>query len=505
MRTKTTITLLVFTCLLAGLVLLMREKTTPPAETPSSLLPINVDRITMLKLARGEVETECLRTGADWLITRPAKARANPAAVDRILSTLGDMQRLETITSEQRRRRGLTLDDYGVGDTPLARITLGNTRTNLTLLLGRDALDSILYARFAGEDNVLTTKAAILSVLPGDPDLLRDLNLVRGDASFASRLEIARPAAGFVQATRKDGQWTMLQPAKGVRLNNDKVNRLLKLLHGTKAERFVTSAEPAKTGLDNAQTSVRITVWDGDGTSSGQQLIIGGDDPEHKDEVFAKLADSECVCTVRKELLDAFNVKASDLRDSIIFPMSPADIRTISFHDGERKVEFRRNATEWVMVAPRRMKTDAAVMDELLTRLCSLQIAEFIEPLGSLSAIGLDPPLRRIEVSTAPPEDSDTAADQKQAQGISKTLLIGNAITGGQAINTRLEDEPSVLRVAMDSLEPILAGRYSSLPVPVCSTTNGASSNAWMNPLMYGNRTMLALDRSSICAVSLVR
>lgn len=503
MRTKTTITLLVFTCLLVGLVLLMRGNKPSTSEAPSSLLPIDVDRITQLTLAQSTAEIECIRTGTDWTIARPAKARANAAAIDRILRTLGDMQRVESITAAQRRGRGLTLEDYGVGEKPRARLTLGNTRTNLTLLLGRDALDNILYARFADQDNVLTTKAGILSVLPQNLDDLRDRNLVRGDGSFVSRLEIARPSSGFIQATKKDGQWTMLQPVKGARLNNEKVKKILKLLHEAQVERFIPSVDPGKTGLDEAQATMRITVWTGD-DAAGQQLLLGRPDPDHKNELFAKLADSECVCTVKKGILDAFNVKTSELRDSTVFPMSSGDARLISFHTGERKLEFHRNGDEWQIVAPRHMKTDAAVMTELLTKLFSIQVEEFVEPVELASGMGLAPAPRSIEISTGLPADGE-APDPKKDTGLRKVLLIGNEVAGGQSFYARFEDESSVLKVSREPMRSILDGRHAALPVPVCAIPGGASSNTWINPLLYCNRIMLALDRDSVSGISLLR
>lgn len=504
MRTKTTITILVFACILLGLAWLMRGNKPRSSTAPSRLLPVEVDKITRLALARPSFEVECARSGAGWTIVKPVKARADVGAVDRLLHTLGDMQLLETITPEQRNRRALTLDDYGIGEKPRARLALGNTRTNLTLLLGRDSLDDVLYARFANEDNVLTTTAGILAALPQNADDLRDRTLIRGEVAGASKLEITRPSSGFMQATRKEGQWTMQQPLKGARLDNEKLKKLLKALNDSRVERFMTAVDAGNTGLDDSQTAVRISIWNSD-DAAGQQLILGKEVSGHKDEVYARLADTECVCTVKKAVLDAFDIRASDLRETVVFPMSPADIVFVSLREGERKLEFRRNGKDWLIAEPRRMKTDPATMNELLARLCAMQVEQFIEITETPPSTGLDPAIRSIEVSTALPLEQEASETQKREAGLRKVLLVGSEAAEDRGFYARFEDEPSLFRIGREPLKSMLNGLYSSLPSHFGATTNDAAGAIWIDPLLYCNRTMLELDRTSIVAISLFK
>lgn len=504
MRTKTTITLLVLAGILAGLVWLMRGNKPDASTVPSRLIPIDVNRITAWTLSRSTFEVECTRSGQDWLITKPFKARANAGAIERILHTLAEMQCVETITAEQRRRRGLTLDDYGVGDKPRSRMTLVSVHTNITILLGRDALDDVLYTRLANDETVLTTTAAIAPVLPESIDDLRDRNIFRCNIATVSRLEIARPSSGFIQASRKDGQWTMQQPAKGARLDREKLKKLLKALQDAQAERFIVANDNAKTGLEESQVTLRIAVWNGD-EPAGQQLLLGKEVPEHKNEVYARFSDSECVCTVKKEFLDTFNIRASDIRDTVMFPVSPVDIMKVDLREGERKLEFRRSGKDWLIAEPRRMKTDALVMNELLAKLCSLQVDEFVETQEPLSAMGLDPAARSIEVATSLPPETEPAgpAPAKHDPGLRRVLLVGKEVGGDRGFYARFEDEPSILRIGNEPLKSILAARYSSLPAPVRPLTNETSAALWINPLLYCNRTMLELERDSIVAISL--
>ena len=118
MKTKTTLTLFVLACILTGMVWLMREHKPNAITAQTRLIPIELNNITSLTLALNSFEIECSRSGGEWVVTKPFKARANAGTIDRILQTLTDLRLVETITPEQRLRRGLSLDDYGVGDNP---------------------------------------------------------------------------------------------------------------------------------------------------------------------------------------------------------------------------------------------------------------------------------------------------------------------------------------------------------------------------------------------------
>ena len=494
-------------CILLGLVWLMQDKRSGLSTPPVRLLPLEMDSVARLTITQSLFEVQCDKSGNDWTIVKPVKARAAAGAVDRILQTLSTMQRIETITPGQRQRRGLTLDDYGVGGKPAVKLTLSNTRTNVTLLLGRNALDDIIYVRFENDDTVLTTTVGILAVLPQSINDLRDHGLIHGDSSGATRLEIMIPSVGFIQATRKDGVWTMQQPVKGARLNNDKIARLLKTLYGAQTKQFVNSTDLTNVGLNDAQAAIRIGVWAGD-ESTGQRFFLGRDVPGRNDEVYARTDDPGEIFTVSRELLDTFSVKASDLRESSVFQMLPTDVMFISFHDGEGKLEFHRSGADWMISEPRRMKADPSIMNELLTKLCSMQVEEFIETDTPLPGSGLNPSPKSIELSTMLPQASEEPSSAKPVSGLSKILLVGSETPDHRYVQTRIENESSILHLGAEPLRSILKGLYTSLPSPRSSSTNEAArmvEGIWINPLLYCNRTMLEFERESIQGISLLK
>jgi len=282
---------------------------------------------------------------------------------------------------------------------------------------------------------------------------------------------------------------------------------LLKILYGAQTKRFINSADLTNLGLDDAQAAVRIGVWTGD-ESTGQRFFLGREVAGRNDEVYARADDTGEIFTVARELLDAFSVKASDLRESSVFQMLPTDVMFISFHDGEGKLEFHKSGTDWMISEPRRMKADPSIMNELVTKLCSMRVEEFVETDTPPPGISSNSSLKSIELSTTLPPAGEGPSTANPVSGLRKVLLVGPETSDHRYVQTRIEHESSILHLGPEPLRSILKGIYTSLPAPRTASTNEIARLAdgiWINPLLYCNRIMLEFDRESIQGISLLK
>jgi len=510
MSPRTTTTLFVLVCLLCGLIWIMHGNRKQDRQTSDDrLFKMEIAAVNRLSITQNTFYVECVKSGNNWTIVKPVKTRADAAVITSILQTLLGLQAVETITSDQRQKRELTLEDYGVDATPRAAISLGSSHTNLTLLIGRDALDDVLYSRFAESSSVVATSTNALRAIPKHLDDLRDKMLLSGDVSQADRLEIGHQVGGFIQIIRKDGQWIMQQPVKGAKLRGQTVSNLLNALYGLRAETFVSVANLQQAGLDETLTTLSISVW-AEGDTTGQTILLGKEVPGSTGENYARLADSDTVCTVRKESLALFSVKANQLRDTTLFSIPPSDVKYLRFRQGERTVELNNTEAGWYIVQPRTLKASKPVIDELLSRLTATRIVDFVEASDSSPMdTGLSTSERSIELATRipAPAPAGSAAPAAKPQESRRILILGKHVPNSRNLYARFENENSVLAIQGETVDSILAGSY--LSTPATTTTGSASSltnstgEEWMNPLLYCDRNVLQLDMALINTICL--
>lgn len=540
MRFKTTLILfsVSLSLLLAVWAVRQREIVQLTSRT-SKVLSVSSDEIVRFTVERGDLSLECVKSHGRWLMTHPVSTRARNAEVNRLLTVLEDLDRLDEITVEQMDKRGLTPADYGISDKPRARIVLSSARRTLELVVGNDTpFDDHVYAQLGSESVVLVTSIDLVGVLPSDLDILRERRIFDGALADITRLEIQRSGGGFIDAVRQGGKWVMRQPVKGARLRDASMLRLLRGLQ-VEATRFVDVADPEVTGLSEGPFALEIGIWSGD-EQTAQRVLIGKISENGSGEVYAKRSDGDLIYAVPSSIVDNFTVKANDLRDPTVFPIAKSDVRYIELADAGHRLEISRvsetasryragrDAGEtWRVVAPRDWRADKRVVEELLTDLTTISLDGFIEGAETnLVAYGLSEPERTIRISTHDPSagegtssgdvgdgSSASAVDAAPASVATRTtatgdfsLLLGREIVDGQGIYARLGDDLSVFKLSGDAISNILSGRYESAGVTADLIAGAkASGKPWISPLVFCDRTVMRIEPMRVESVSLVR
>lgn len=494
MSLRVTFRLLLLVAFLGGLFWLAEKRflsERPDREADPRMVPFAADDIVSVEIRRGDAVMSCARNGDEWRMESPIPARADPAAIAKLLSVAESLQRTETVTDRQRRARDLTLKDYGL-EPPSAVVTFATASAKWSLCVGiASVVGDSVYVRMADSPDVHATSVALLDAMPRNADALRDRRVFRGEPSRTVRMEVA--SAGLLRLARAGTRWTIEQPVR-FRADADAVNRLLGEVYGLRAERFVwdppggtnAAAAPARVdayGVSDDEASMRIAVWIS-GEEAGQELVIGKPLPEDPTRVFARIRGAGSVCAVSRQSAERCKASMQDVMDRDVFPCSAGDVSCVEITGQDKVLRLTGGARGWMITEPVQWQADTQTVRRLLQNLVNLKITGFPDaPSGDQKALGFAPNFCSVALSNAAVASADGGAARGSCA--SERLLISSAPARDSMVLARFESWGSVFRIPAAVLDWLG-------PDPV-------------DPLAYRDRQMLAVAPDAVNRVSLVR
>ncbi|MDI6775031.1 MAG: DUF4340 domain-containing protein [Verrucomicrobiota bacterium] len=525
MKTKTTFRLLLAVCVVGGILAIVErvKRGRPPQPIDQPVLhELAWDQVARLAMATGSNRLDCVREDNAWHIRRPLRVRADEGKVERVLSALQAMRIKEVITPDQRKKRALTLADFGL-DHPRARVVVGDSVRTRQVLVGHDApFGNLVFVKLDPGQNVLAAGPGFHPFLPQDMESFRSRLALPGESARTTRLEIQWPGAGFIQLARKGGDWLIQQSFSG-RADSGRIARMLDALYCLKVEKFVWDApappepagetlrppavplsEPIGAGGSYSLTpdeAMRITVWT-EGSEMSRELLLGKTAGDNGKSVYAKPRDVPSIYLVSRNILDTFSVAVNDLRDRRLFPMDAADVQHICLEKGERKLVLRRPPKkEWTITEPVEWPADEMAVGELARRITALTIQAFADGSETnLATLGLATPACVVQALDRFPEAPAGALPAETPAGVvvaaptslDNRLCIGQANSDSTRIYCRFERDPLKFGEGGAVYETAAATVTSLGPDPA-------------NPLLYRDRGMLALVSRSVKRLSLIR
>jgi hypothetical protein len=222
---------------------------------------------------------------ADWRLVQPIAARADGAAVDRLLDSLGNLEKARTIEAANRAEVGL--------DKPRAEVGLtfaGQSGETVLDVGAAIPTGGQTIVGLAGHPEAYVASDSVLGDLRRKPGDWRDRQLFHGDRDRIRRVTYTVAGGPPVElAKRGDGFW-ITAPALHLadRADRDQVEKLLTDVTGLAAERFLDpptapgtpgaapAPDPAQLGLQPPHAVVEVAI---DGQAQPFRVELGASHP----------------------------------------------------------------------------------------------------------------------------------------------------------------------------------------------------------------------------------
>jgi Domain of unknown function (DUF4340) len=302
------------------------------------------------------------------------------------------------------------------------------------LVAGRGPIgqDQQVYAMLAGSDAIATISKSQADKLTPVIDKWRDMDLVPGDVTTASKIAIQGPGGLDVVFAKNDVSRWVIQ-GSGEEADGASLRELLTKTNELRALDYVdgTDATDPKFGLEPPAARITITV---PGLDQPERITVGGPtDQISKRLVYVRRGESESIAKIRAQDAEILQRNPDQYRDRDVVRLAISDIKRISLTrtnaDTGSRDEFvldRSDDGMWRMTKPVVADTDAKATEKLAMTLATLRATAVVaRPVGDeFVPRGIDVTITSVApaVVKLPPDHGNL----EQA-------------TGGATIQTRLE------------------------------------------------------------------
>ncbi|HVE16655.1 MAG TPA: DUF4340 domain-containing protein, partial [Chthoniobacterales bacterium] len=266
------------------------------------LTNLSADRVDKFSIKRGAGEVVFQRGGHGWEIVRPLRARADDAAVEKLLGSLLGLQIADFIADESD-----DLSAYGLAE-PRAELVLsvdGESRP-VALRIGADAGPNAVIAQFTARDSVYHLPKDAWTLLQADPDGFRDRSLTDLNLDTVDAVRFENGSANWT--IERDGDaWK--SAGKGV--TDETMEHLAQALTGAKVSAYLplTAKNLADSGLDHPAGKIAFDAWLSENTpetTAGRHPVvtftIGRRDG---DKAYVRVDENPEICVIPASVLDA--------------------------------------------------------------------------------------------------------------------------------------------------------------------------------------------------------
>lgn len=377
------------------------------------------------------------RTNSAWMITRPFNFPANRVRVEALLLVLERLSPAAVITARELQRHPKADEEFGF-DNPRISLEIQQNEARTQLKFGRrTAPGDQVFVQVVGGVDTFVVDAELLKLLPASVNDWRDPVLLDLRPLVFDRMSITN--AGKVIAFQRDATnnlWRITEPLSA-RADAQHILMSFQKLQGLSISQFVTdnpSADLDSFGLTPPALSLAFAR----GTNNVALLQFGKTNAAG--HFFARRGGINSVVTVPPEPLAPWREQFYEFRDRQLLAL-PADLREIEVRAAENFILQRESSNAWHF-ATEEFPADPALVEEFLTALSRLEIAQFMQDAvlnPDLARYGLTSPVQQV-IFKAP-----------VAAGTTNTPLaqLSFGAKAGENIYARRADEDSVYAVKL--------------------------------------------------------
>lgn len=380
----------------------------------------------------GEDEEEEAPVEADWRIVQPIQARADVFAVDRLLDSVGNLEKIRTLEDVKPAAVGL--------DKPRATVRLKTEDGEKVLKLGATVPPGgSLVAGLGGEDaTAYVVSDAIFQEVDREPGDWRDRRIFHGGSEDVQRIQLSGGSGGPVVLARRGSSFWIEGPGSD-RADRDMVDGLLSDITGLTAERFLDGRSPAELGLAPPRQVLEVVSKGAPPLRVELGAVIPGEAAPEGQSIgelsYARVGGT--VFEVRTRLAEAFQRSPADWRAGQLSAFEVHDVEAFTVRDGKTAVNLTRAGTDW-------QRGDTTIsylpVSDLLFAVISARADRVLSPQEAKAmGLGGGQPVFTFELRT-------------QGQG-TEALTLYPAVPEG--VPARASGRPSVLLLPPGTLEDV--------------------------------------------------
>ena len=420
-----------------------------------------VDSVT---IERGATHMELRRQGGRWDMLAPFPSRVDQGTVTRLVDAFENARVTDALSFTELRRRELSLKEFGLAPPAVCVTLRGEQRIDEIRLGALSPLGKEVYVRMNQMDQVLVLPVELNAALPRTADDLRSRKLLHNDRSLLRIIELRAPGRPFIKLSKETGTWRMVQPVPAP-ASDEKVESLLDTLFNASAVRFVwpavsnvldvaeaDSALKARMELYGLGTDAAVQIHLQEAVSSVSAKVVFGRSVDDSDSLnYVLLQGGDTIGAVSNDVVKAFHLLPSDLRDTRLFFEKPDNMRRLQIYYGDLLFVLTQTNALWQMQAPVSDVADQQVVKDTVAQLLRLKAETIVDDTqNDVRRAGGEqsPPLSQVELF------SDQA---------SWRFSIAPDDYEGSYYRITFTNAPTVFRVASSNVPPALVSMIGLL------------------------------------------
>jgi hypothetical protein len=415
-----------------------------PVEPSAILTDLQASMVTSVQvIPANALEIRADRTNDTWLLTKPIRYPAQPAAIEALLAALQKLTPAIRISAGELREQRSAEVDYGF-ETPQVSLVIEAGDQRWQLKVGnRTAPGDQVFLRIVGTDGAYVADADWLKYLPRSADDWRATALVDfGDG--APDWIVLTNGTKVIELRRNTTNhlWQMTRPLVA-RADSGRIAEALQRLQTEQVSQFVTDNPKADLTSYDLQPA-ELDLWIGHGTNFMTAIHTGKSPTNDLSLVYARREGWSTIATTAKDPLSPWLGTVNDFRDPYLLELS-APVAEIEVQGTNHFILQRQDTSSWRVVGEK-FPVDTENVQQFIKILASLRVVEFVKDVVTtpvLPAYGLATPSRQITLFSAV---DDTNAVMAQ-------LLFGAAQTN--EIFVRRADEDSVYAVSLEDFSQL--------------------------------------------------
>lgn len=358
----------------------------------------------------GETATglESFATQASWRLVEPLLARADGDQVNRLLTSLTDLEHQRVVEEVDREDAGF--------NSPQVRVTVTTAQGETELLFGAELpASSHRMVAVSGRNGAYVAPSAVLSELQQEPGAWRDKKLFTGTRSDIDRVTLEQADQRLVLARRGDDFW--LESPFADPADEERVNNLIAAITGLTVTTFLDRPlldqpflDPATMGLDPAEAVLEVVR---PGVEEPFRLELGLKTGAG-DVRFGRTEDE--LFELDAGLAEAFAASPGDWRSRAWASLQVFQINSATFTDGTGTTTIRRQDAEWLRGDD---KIDYSTASDLLYAVADARAERVLDVQGNLTAPDLTVTLTSEDLeetlhlynTKAPQADAETSPE----------------------------------------------------------------------------------------------